>query len=69
MIHDALPDDQSVAKFIERLSDGEKVKGWDLKDRLLYYHEHIYVPNEPEIRKAVLESHHDNPVAGHLGQF
>ena len=69
LIHDALKGDKSVMKILERLEDRERVKGWSTDNGLLYYHECIYVLNVPEIHKAVLESHHDNPAAGHPGQF
>ena len=69
LIRDALPDDKSVEKVLKSLEENIPVKGWHLDNGLLYYHDRIYVPNESEIRKAVLESRHDNPAAGHPGQF
>jgi hypothetical protein len=69
MIRDALYDDKSVQKILKSLEEGVAVKGWQLDNGLLHYHGRIYVPNEPEIRKAVLESRHDNPAAGHPGQW
>jgi hypothetical protein len=69
MIRDTLYDDKSVQKILKSLEEGVAVKGWQLDNGLLHYHGCIYVPNEPEIRKAVLESHHDNPAAGHPGQW
>ncbi|KDN34722.1 hypothetical protein RSAG8_12196, partial [Rhizoctonia solani AG-8 WAC10335] len=69
LIRDALPDDKSVEKFIKSLEEDIPVKGWHLDSGLLYYHNCIYIPNEPEIHQAVLETRHDNPAAGHPGHF
>ncbi|CUA71329.1 Transposon Tf2-1 polyprotein [Rhizoctonia solani] len=69
MIRDALPDDKAVNKILKSLEEEVPVKGWSLDNGLLYYHNRIYVPNGLEIRKAVIESRHDNPSTGHPGQF
>ncbi|KAJ1300254.1 hypothetical protein OPQ81_005083 [Rhizoctonia solani] len=69
LIRDALHDDKSVSKILKSLEENIPVKGWHLENGLLYYHDRTYVPNEPEIRRAVLESRHDNPSAGHPGHF
>ncbi|QRW25063.1 Transposon Tf2-7 polyprotein [Rhizoctonia solani] len=69
LIRDALHDDKAVHKILKSLEEDIPVKGWKIDNGLLYYHDRIYVPNEPEIRKAVLESRHDNPSTGHPGQF
>ncbi|QRW07008.1 Transposon Tf2-7 polyprotein [Ceratobasidium sp. AG-Ba] len=69
MIRDALPDDKSVSKILKSLEENIPVKGWRLENDLLYYHDRIYVPNELEIRRVVIESRHDNPAAGHPGHF
>ena len=58
-----------MEKILKSLEEEIPVKGWHLDNGLLHYHDRIYVPNELEIRKAVLESRHDNPSAGHPGQF
>ncbi|QRW23764.1 Transposon Tf2-7 polyprotein [Rhizoctonia solani] len=69
LIRDALHDDKAVHKILKSLEEDIPVKGWKIDNGLLYYHDRIYVPNKPEIRKAVLESRHDNPSTGHPGQF
>ena len=58
-----------MEKILKSLEEETPVKGWHLDNGLLHYHDQIYVPNKPEIRKAVLESQHDNTSAGHPGQF
>ena len=38
---------------------------WKLQDGILYYRNRIYVPNDAELRRRILEQHHDSKVAGH----
>jgi hypothetical protein len=68
-IREALQDDTNMSKVIERLEAGEKLNGWKLDNGLLYFQECIFVPQEKEIHKAIIESCHNVPSAGHLGQF
>jgi hypothetical protein len=68
-IRDTLQDDPNASKVIEQLNSGEKLNGWKINNGLLYFQEHIFVPQEKEIRKAVIESRHDAPSVGHPGQF
>ncbi|EUC55562.1 Transposon Tf2-1 polyprotein [Rhizoctonia solani AG-3 Rhs1AP] len=64
LIRDALYDDKSIHKILKSIEEGIPVKGWHLDNGLLYYHDRVYVPDEMEIRKAVIESRHDNPLLG-----
>ncbi|KEP45598.1 putative Transposon Tf2-1 polyprotein, partial [Rhizoctonia solani 123E] len=69
LIRDALHNDKSIHKILKSIEEDIPVKGWHLDNGLLYYHDRVYVPDEIEIRKAVIESRHDNPSTGHPGQF
>ncbi|KAB5587955.1 Transposon Tf2-1 polyprotein [Ceratobasidium theobromae] len=69
MIRDALMDDENAKKVVERLEEGEKLTSWKFEDGLLYFQERIFVPREKEVRKAIIESCHDAPAAGHPGRF
>jgi hypothetical protein len=69
LIHDTIHEDKQVKEIIKTLEDGETMKTWSMEDGLLYFQEHIYVPKEKEVRRAVIESRHDTPSAGHPGQF
>jgi hypothetical protein len=42
---------------------------WVEEDGLLYYRGKIYVPKDLELRRRIVEQHHDTPVAGHPGRF
>ncbi|QRV77082.1 Retrotransposable element Tf2 protein [Ceratobasidium sp. AG-Ba] len=41
---------------------------YEWKEDLLWYEGQIVIPENKEIRLAILEMHHDNPIAGHQGQ-
>src|SRR5881394_210613 len=64
LIRDSLYEDKSVSKILKSLMENVPVKGWCLNNGLLLHHERIYVPSEPEVRRLVLESQHDNPSVG-----
>ena len=49
MIRESLPDDKATTKILKSLEQDIPVKGWKLEAGLLYYHERLYVPNEPVI--------------------
>jgi hypothetical protein len=69
LIRDTIHEDEQVKEIIKRLEEGETMKTWSMEDGLLYFQERIYVPKEKEVRRAVIESRHDAPSAGHPGQF
>jgi hypothetical protein len=63
-----------VAKAAREL---QKVKGrgtvksaeWSESDGLLMFHGKIYVPKDRELRRRIVEQHHDMHIAGHGGCF
>jgi hypothetical protein len=69
LIRDTIHEDEQVKEIIKKLEKGETMKTWSMEDGLLYFQERIYVPKEKEVRRAVIESRHDAPSAGHPGQF
>ena len=42
---------------------------WALEDHLLLFHGKIYVPKDKDLRRRIIEQHHDSRVAGHPGWF
>jgi hypothetical protein len=42
---------------------------WNLRKGLVLYRNHIYVPNNPDLRCQIVTQHHDTKVAGHAGQL
>ncbi|QRW03545.1 Retrotransposable element Tf2 protein [Ceratobasidium sp. AG-Ba] len=63
MIRESLSDDESLTTLIEKQYDK-----YEWKEELLWYEGRIVIPENKEIRLAILEMHHDNPIAGHQGQ-
>ena len=58
---------KEIASIKEKLSKG-KAKGFreDEHDNL-WFEDHVYVPNDPEIRKLILQEAHDSPYSIHPG--
>jgi hypothetical protein len=42
---------------------------WQISDGLLLFHGKIVVPRNKELRRQIMEQHHDTCVAGHAGRF
>lgn len=63
-----LPEDQSVSAQLKYISSTKKsIDGWSKEKDLLRYKGKIYVPNDKELRKAIIRLHHDTLMAGHGG--
>ncbi|QRV79959.1 Retrotransposable element Tf2 protein [Ceratobasidium sp. AG-Ba] len=61
---------QTVIVYTRRLSLilTKQYDKYEWKEDLLWYKGRIVIPENKEIRLAILEMHHDNPTAGHQGQ-
>ena len=42
---------------------------WKLQDGILYYHSKIYVPDDVDLQRRVLEQHYDSKIARHPGHW
>jgi hypothetical protein len=42
---------------------------WSESDGLLMFHGKIYVPKDRDLRRHIIEQHHDTCIAGHAGRF
>jgi hypothetical protein len=42
---------------------------WSESDGLLMFHGKIYVPNDKDLRRRIVEQHHDTRIAEHAGRF
>ena len=71
--------DKEIAKIKKKMSNG-KAKGFHEDEHdTLWFEDRVYVPNDPEIRKLILQVAHDSPylihprkyqdVSGFEGQF
>ncbi|QRV74416.1 Retrotransposable element Tf2 protein [Ceratobasidium sp. AG-Ba] len=76
MIREGLSDDKSLTTLIASTKKKEDLPPsirkqydkYEWKEDLLWYKGRIVIPENKEIRLAILEMHHDNPIAGHQGQ-
>ncbi|QRW12456.1 Transposon Tf2-1 polyprotein [Ceratobasidium sp. AG-Ba] len=76
MIRESLSDDESLTTLIESTKKKEDLPPsirkqydkYEWKEDFLWYEGRIVIPENKEIRLAILEMHHDNPIAGHQGQ-
>ena len=66
-IREAQKTDKEVASIKEKMGKG-KVKGFREDEHdTLWFEDHVYVPNDPEIRKLILQEAHDSPYSIHPG--
>jgi hypothetical protein len=42
---------------------------WSMSDGLLYFRGKIVIPRDKDLRRRIIEQHHDTRVAGHAGRF
>ena len=66
-IREAQKDDKEIAEIKEKMSKG-KAKGFrEDEHETLWFEDRIYVPNNAEIRKLILQEAHDSPYSIHPG--
>ena len=66
-IREAQKTDKEIAEIKERMSKG-KAKGFhEDENETLLSEDRIYVPNDPEIRKLILQEAHVSPYSIHPG--
>ena len=65
--------EDSVMKMVAGFKDSkvDTVQGaeWNLWDDLVYYRDCIYVLEDKDLQRRIVEQHHDMKVAGHLGRW
>jgi hypothetical protein len=66
--------EESVAKAARELWKDKgrgtiKSAKWSESDGLLMFHGKIYVPNDRDLRRRIVEQHHDTHIARHAGHF
>jgi hypothetical protein len=44
------------------------IEEWNIEDKLVLFRGLVYIPNDKEICRAILEIFHDSPAAGHSGR-
>ncbi|QRV98260.1 Retrotransposable element Tf2 protein [Ceratobasidium sp. AG-Ba] len=76
MIRESVLEDESLTTLISSTQNKEDLPPsikkqydkYEWKEDLLWYEGRIVIPENKEIKLAILEMHHDNPIAGHQGQ-
>ena len=65
--------DESVVRAVEELrkSGTSKIDGaeWAEEQGLILFRGKVYVPKDPELRRAIVEAHHDSRITGHPGRW
>jgi hypothetical protein len=66
--------EEAVAKAARELRKDKgrgtvKSAEWSESDGLLMFRSKIYVPNDKDLRRRIIEQHHDTRIAGHAGRF
>ena len=66
-IREAQKTDKEIASIKEKMSKG-KAKGFREDEHdTLWFEDRVYVPNDPDIRKLILQEAHDTPYSIHPG--
>ena len=66
-IRKAQKTDKEIASIKEKMKEG-KAKGFHEDEHdTLWFEDRVYVPNDPEIRKLILQEAHDSPYLIHPG--
>jgi hypothetical protein len=60
---------EEVVAKVAREFRKDKSAEWSESDGLLMFHGKIYVPNDRDLRRHIIEQHHDMCIAGHTGRF
>ena len=65
--------DEPAARAVKELKKGRtrsvRSAEWDQRDGLLFFRGKVYVPPSKELRRRIVEQHHDSRVSGHKGRF
>ena len=66
-IREAQKEDKEIVEIREKMSKG-KAKGFREDEHdTLWFEDHVYVPNDSEIRNLILQEAHDSPYSIHPG--
>ena len=72
-IREAKDLDESVVKAVEELkkTSSKKIEGeeWAEEQGLVLFKGKVYVPKDSELRRQIVELHHDSQVVGHPGRW
>ena len=65
--------EDTVAKAWKEFAKGQskmiRSAEWKCHGGILYFQDRIYVPRDADLRRRIIELHHDTKVAGHPGRW
>ena len=61
-------EDEGWREDYELAQKGTPNNGVELDNGVLYYKGRLYIPDDEDLRKLIVEREHDSMVAGHMGQ-
>ena len=59
--------DEKIASIISQIGNGKETEFTENEDKVLYYKNWVCVPNDSELKKALLEEAHSGSIAMHPG--
>jgi hypothetical protein len=61
----------AVAQALKKSAAGKSLRSakWQDSQDLLFFRDRIYVPKDADLRRRIVEQHHDSHIAGHAGQW
>ena len=59
--------DEKIATIISHIGNGKETESTENEDVVLYYKDRVCVPNDSELKKAILEEAHSGSFAMHPG--
>ena len=64
---------EEIVRVVEKMKKvGVKVvrgKEWQIEGNLLLKKRKVYIPKDEELKREIIQLHHDTPVAGHRGKW
>ena len=59
--------DEKIAAIISQIGNGKEIEFTENEDGVLYYKDRVYVPNDSELKKAILEEAYSGSFSMQLG--
>ena len=59
--------DEKIAAIVSQIGDGKETEFEVKEDEILYFKDRVYVLDDNDLRKAILEEAHSGSFAIHLG--
>src|SRR5260370_14499754 len=67
-IKEAMEGDPLVVSILQKLDKTMCPEGWEAVDRMLWFWNQLYIPDQGTLWLQVIHNHHDHPSTGHFGE-